>query len=106
MDSYGEHDTILKRVLYRSKELDAMFNKSKLQYRIPKVKYLINIFSIEVIKPYDDRAKAIVALEHPKNKKELKCILGMINYCRTYIPNLSELNMPLCELFSFHSTPH
>lgn len=44
------------------------------------------------------RIKAIVNLENSKNKKELQKILGMINFIRQCIPNLSELTASLRKL--------
>lgn len=41
------------------------------------------------------RIKAIVQLEKPKTKKELEKILGLINFYRQFIPNLSELTSSL-----------
>lgn len=46
----------------------------------------------------------------PRNKKDLQKLLGMINYVRTYVPNLSHLSHPLRELLkgdvAFKWLPH
>lgn len=67
------------------------FNSGKFQYKLEKVKYLGQIFSIEGMKPDPNRVSAINNLEIPKDKKGLQSILGMINFMRIYIPHLPEI---------------
>lgn len=50
------------------------------------------------MKPDDNRITAIKELKIPSNKKELQQILGVINYLRQFIPNLSEISSLLREL--------
>lgn len=75
----GSHDRALNNVLERAR-----------QYRVNEVKYLGNTFNKEM-QPDDDKIEAIIELEEPKNKKELQRMLGMINYLRSLIPNLSSV---------------
>lgn len=42
--------------------------------------------------------QAISKLQAPSNKKELQTLMGMVNYVRSFLPNLSELSHPLREL--------
>lgn len=44
--------------------------------------------------------EAIDKLGIPKNKHELQKLLGLVNYVRDYMPNLSEISNPLRELLS------
>lgn len=59
-----------------------------------KVKYLGHIFSHNEIKLDPDRLPAIEQMTRPKNKKKLQTFLGVVNYLRSFIPNLSELTAP------------
>ncbi|XP_030745261.1 uncharacterized protein K02A2.6-like [Sitophilus oryzae] len=94
-DTSEEHDKILTRVLERAKKYNVKFNSSKIQYKVREVNYLGNIFDREGMRPDKNKIKAIQNLEQPNNKKELQKLLGMINYLRRYIPNLSEISAPL-----------
>lgn len=94
-DTLEEHDRILKLVVDRAKDLGVKFNKNKIQFRAESVKYLGFVFSKDGMKIDPNRIKAIVMLENPKNKKDLQKILGMVNFFRQFIPNLSELTSSL-----------
>ena len=97
-NSLEEHDRILGEVFKRARELNIKFNPTKFQYRINKVKYLGHIMSGEGISCDPDRIVAIQKIEPPKDKNDLQKLLGMINYVRSFIPNLAEICQPLREL--------
>ena len=92
------HDTALKLVLDRAKERNIKFNRTKIQLRIDKVKYLGSIVSGEGFRPDPDKIKAIVDMPQPQNKQDLQRLLGMVNYLSQYIPNMSEITAPLRSL--------
>ena len=92
------HDTALKLVLDRPKERNIKFNRTKIQLRIDKVKYLGSIVSGEGFRPDPDKIKAIVDMPQPQNKQDLQRLLGMVNYPSQYIPNMSEITAPLRSL--------
>lgn len=96
--SREEHDEILKKVLERAREKKVRFNENKIQIACEEVKYIGHIFSFNEIKPDPDRLKAIEKMGRPKNKKDLQTFLGVANYLRPFVPNLSELTAPLREL--------
>ena len=93
-----EHDEILRKVLQRARERNVRFNVNKIQIASEQVRYLGHIFSHNEIKPDPDRLKAIEKMGRPKNKKDLQTFLGVANYLRPFLPNLSELTAPLREL--------
>ena len=92
------HDTALKLVLDRARERNIKFNRTKIQLRIDKVKYLGSIVSGEGFRPDPDKIKAIVDMPQPQNKQDLQRLLGMVNYLSQYIPNMSEITAPLRSL--------
>lgn len=63
-----------------------------------EVKCLGFIFNETGVRPDPDRIQTIQNLKEPTKKKELQSFLGMINYLREFIPNMSELTTPLREL--------
>lgn len=96
--SEEEHDGLLQTVMTRARQSNIKFNKSKLQYKVTRVKYLGRIFTEKGMEADPDQIRAIKALESPKNKNDLKKILGMISYLCRFIPNMSEVTSPLREL--------
>lgn len=93
-----EHDIILQKVLDRARQNNIKFNKDKLQYRVPKVKYLGQIFSAKGVEPDNEHVKAILEMSEPQNKTELQTFLGMVSYLGKFIPNLSSRTSILREL--------
>ena len=71
---------------------------SKVQFGPKEVKYLGHILSKDVIRIGEDSIKAITDLPTPKTIKELRSVLGMINFVRKFIPDLSTVIAPLVEL--------
>lgn len=93
-----EHDELVKKVAQRAKERNIKFNIDKLQFKKNEVKFLGHIFNQAGVKPDDAQVKALLELETPKNKTELQRLLGMFNYLRDFIPNMSQIVSPLREL--------
>lgn len=98
-----EHDKILNKVLERARELNVKFNKSKLQFKVNEVKYVGHVFSKEGYKIDRSRIESIQNFKNPTNKKELQRLLGMVNYFRSFIPNLSELTAQIREILKKES---
>lgn len=96
--SKEENDEILEQVFERARKYNIKFNLSKFQYCKSEVKYLGVKFSKEGMSPDPDKIDSIKKLVNPTNKTELQRMLGMINYLRSFIPNVSELTAPLREL--------
>lgn len=93
-----EHDLALKKVLDRARERNVKFNANKMQIAKEKVKYLGHFFSLNEIKADPERIEAIIKMERPTKKKDLQTFLGVVNFMRSFIPNISELTSPLREL--------
>ena len=96
------HDTALKLVLDRN----IKFNRTKIQLRIDKVKYLGSIVSGEGFRPDPDKIRAIVNMPQPQNKQDLQCLLGKVNYLSQYIPNMSEITAPPRSLLKNKHSSH
>ena len=71
---------------------------SKVQFGPRKVKYLGHILTADGILIGDDRVKAIVDLPTPQTIKELRSVLGMINFVRKLMLNLAVIVAPLVAL--------
>lgn len=62
----------------------------KVQFRPKEVKYLDHILSAEGIKRREDRIKVVVDLPRPTNIKELRSMLGMVDFVRKFIPTYQQ----------------
>ena len=63
-----------------------------------QVKYLGYVIDERGLHPNPERVKAIVEAPAPRSTSELKSFLGLLNYYRKFIPNLSALLSPLHSL--------
>ena len=85
-------------MLDRAKEKGVIFNKDKVQLRIPEVKYVGNIVSAEGLKVDPNKVKAIVDMPKPESKQDLQRILGMVNYLAKFVPKMSQVTALSREL--------
>lgn len=97
-DTKEEHDKILNQVIERTRKYNIRFNSEKMHYAKNEVKFLGYVFNEFGMKADNDRVKSILNLKNPTCKKKLQRILGMINYLRDFLPNLSEVISPLRQL--------
>ena len=73
---------------------------SKVQFSSKDVEYLGQVFAPDGIRIGEDRIKAIVDLPMPTKVRELRSVLGMVNFVRKFIPNLATVIKPLTALTS------
>ncbi|KAL1448662.1 hypothetical protein WDU94_005557 [Cyamophila willieti] len=99
-DTQEELHNIVNKLIEIATLNNVKFNPDKLQYFVPEVRYLGMKFNSLGIKADENRVLAIKNLKAPSNKKELQSILGMINFLRPFIPNLSELIVPFKNLLT------
>ena len=102
-DTVSQHDDILKRVLQRAREQNIKFNKTKIQLRVPEVKYLGHLIGKTGLRPDPAKVSAISDMPPPESKPDLQRILGMVNYLGQFIPNLSQITTPLRSLLKKES---
>lgn len=93
-----EHDEALEKVMQVAEMTHIKFNPDKIQYRNREIKYLGLKFSEKGIESDENRIKSIVELKRPTNVKELRSILGKINYLRSFIPNMANIVEPMKSL--------
>ena len=91
-ESHVRHVKIIKELL-ETKRL--VLNQSKCEYSKGELELLGHCISKDGIKPMSARVKAIKNFQLPVNKKQLQSYLGLVNYCRKFIKNLSSIAQPL-----------
>lgn len=97
-DTQEELYNVVNKLIEVASLNNVKFNPEKLQYFVSEVSFLGMKFNSLGIKADENRVLAIKNLQAPKNKKDLQSILGMINFLRPFIPNLSDLIVPFKNL--------
>lgn len=85
-------------MLARAQEVNLRFNRQKYKLSQSEVNFVGHVFGPDGLKTCKDKVQAIVEMKSPKSKKDLQRFLGMINYLRKFIPNLSSVNKALQQL--------
>ncbi|XP_063591291.1 uncharacterized protein LOC134768392 [Penaeus indicus] len=77
---------------------------SKCFFGYNKINYLGVVLGENVIKPPEDRIKAIELMPLPDTKKELRSFIGTISYYRKFIPKFANICAPMNELLKKNSS--
>lgn len=92
------HIDLLEKTFEALQAAGLTLKPSKVQFGPKEVKYLGHVLSSEGIRLGDDRIKAILDLPTPKTIKELRSVLGTVNYVKRFIPDLATITAPLVDL--------
>lgn len=93
-DHYRNIVALLDRCRLRNYKL----NPEKFKYALNQVSYHGHILTSEGLRPDPGKVEAITSMPHPKDKGEVKRLLGMVNYLSRFCPHLSNLAEPLRNL--------
>ena len=93
-----DHYKHLRVLLQRFQEYGLFINSEKCVFARHKVTFLGFEVSSLGSKPIDDKITEIQKMERPYTLKQLRRFLGMVNYYRSYLPNLAEIVFPLTNL--------
>ena len=94
------HDERLQAVLQRLSESNITMNLDKCEFSKSEVKVLGNIVSAKGISPDPEKIEAIVNLPAPKNIREVRSFLGMVNQLSKFTEHLADKTKPLRDLLS------
>ena len=89
--SQEDHDQHLKCVLERLRKHNLTLNRSKCEFNKSSLVYFGYTFSECGVSPDPKKVDAIRNVEAPKSVKEVRSLLGLINYCGRFIPDLADL---------------
>ncbi|XP_064469571.1 uncharacterized protein K02A2.6-like [Ornithodoros turicata] len=94
----AEHDIALHNTLERLHVSGVTINVSKCSFSQPELRFFGYLFSAAGISPDPSKVEAFCQLQPPTNIHELRSLLGTINFCGRFIPNLTDLTYPLRRL--------
>lgn len=87
-------ELIFERLLSHNVKL----KPSKCRFGYESVEFVGHVFDQNGYHLSDKRKQGIVEMQVPKTLKQLRSFLGMVNFFRDFIPNLSNLLVPLTDL--------
>jgi len=93
-----EHDQRLNETLLRLKSNRVTINEEKSLYRKEEIVFLGRLINKTGVHPVPEALKAIIDLESPKTKQQLRSFLGMAGYYRSNIPGFAELSHELYKM--------
>ena len=93
-----EHDGRLKEVLNVIEQSGMKLNKSKCSIRKSGLEFLGHWIDERGVSPHADKIEAIQKMQKPKDVRELRRFLGMVNFLGRYVQDLAKYTAPLNEL--------
>ena len=97
-DSADSHISHLNQVLKTLSTNGLFLNRAKCSFAKTKVDFLGHTLGVDGVDVMESKVEAIKKLPLPNTRKELKRVIGMINYYHRFIPNLAEVMAPLNEI--------
>lgn len=98
-----EHLEHLDKVLKVLAKHNIKLKLSKCHFAMPEIDYLGHRISLNCIKPLNDKIKAIIDLPAPRTVKEVRALLGRINFYRKFIKNAAATLHPISNLTKKHT---
>jgi hypothetical protein len=95
---FEDHLLLLKEVLRRLMNAGFQVNPSKCCWFASKVQYLGFEISRNGIQPQKDKIQGILNLATPRNQKDVRRFVGLVNFYRDLYPRRAEILAPLTTL--------
>ncbi len=93
-----KHLENLEQVFKRFKENGLRLKQKKCVFMKHTVEYLGFVVDAEGIHPASSKVEAVIQAQPPKDTKQLRSFLGLVNYYGRFIPDLAIKAHPLYEL--------
>lgn len=100
--TFEDHLKVLEEVLRRLGRNGLKVHADKSKFCCYETEFLGFVLSREGIKPQHKKVEAILAMSEPKNVKQVRSILGFINYYKQFVPHRSDLLAPISALTKKH----
>ena len=96
--TWENHLKSLQSMFAALQAVDLTLKPSKLAFGPKSVAYLGLVISAEGVAVGKDRIKAIRELPNPTCIKDLRSVLGVMDFVRRFVPNFAEVTAPLVDL--------
>ena len=94
----AEYDTHLRNLMQIACKYDLVFNPQKTCMKAQAINFFGCLYDANGVHLDPGKVKAVHALPAPTNITKLQEFLGLVTYLSPFIPGLSTLTAPLCEL--------
>lgn len=95
--TFEEHLKQLEEIFRRFHKAGLKVNASKCYFGLKEIPYLGYIISVDGLKPDPKKVQGILDLEKPKTAKEMKSLIGMIQFYRDMWKRRSHILSPLID---------
>jgi transposase InsO family protein len=99
-DSFENHMVHLEEVFTRLASAGLKINATKSHFCCDELEYLGYLISRKGVRPSMKKVEAILKIDTPTTRKQLRSFIGMVNYYRDMWPQRSHLLSPLSSLTS------
>lgn len=96
--TFSEHLSNLAELFSKLKSSNLKLKPKKCNLLKDQINYLGHIIMKDGIIPCENKIKAILEIDPPRNAKSIKSFLGLCSYFRRYVPDFSSLAAPLINL--------
>ena len=96
--THEDHLEKLEKVLTRLRKAGLKVNANKSFFARPELEYLGYWITRDGIQPLKEKVKAIMRIDEPRNRKELRSFIGIVNYYRDMWIRRSHVLAPLSAL--------
>lgn len=93
-----EHVIHVEKVMKKLQEAGIALNISKCKFFQNEIEILGNIVKNKSIMPDPNKTNAINNFKLPTDVRGLRSFLGLVNYCRDFIPNLAHMSIELYDM--------
>ena len=94
----GDHGPLLAQVLETLETEGLRLKRKKCHFFQTEITYLGHLITAGEVRPLPQKVEAITKFPAPTKVKELQSFVGLANYYRDFVPNMSRIVSPLTKL--------
>lgn len=96
--TFDEHIGVLEEVSKRLRDANLSVSAGKSKFCYQQVTFLGYLLSEDGLQPNPERIQPIVNYKKPETVRDVRRLVGLVNWYRRFIPNAAELMAPLTNI--------
>ena len=96
--TYEEHLKVINQLFWRLRQAGLRISPKKVNFMQSSIKYLGYVFDKDGVRADPAKMEALVKLPAPKNIKNVREVMGCLNYYRRFVKDFSKISQPINEL--------